>query len=174
MQKRGRVNAAKAIFLRPRFALFALAAGMLYYALFQFVAGIGSHGIFLITLPEYAVAAASAASAVLLTIAVYTTYNAGRQEVKKGAVGGGVVSAVSTFIGGMVAGCGCSAPLLGTLLYAVGINVFGVSSAINYIGKYQMPIIGIVILIDVLLSYYYLGVSAVRCRVNRSRAKKRG
>ena len=174
MQKRGRLNAARTIFLRPRFAVFALASGILYYALFRFVASIGSHGILLITLPEYAVAAASAASAVLLTIAVYITYNAGRQEVKKGAVGGGVLSAASTFVGGMVAGCGCSAPLLGTLLYAVGVNVLGVSSAIDYIGKYQVLIVGIVILIDVLLSYYYLGVSAVRCRVNRSRAKKGG
>ena len=174
MQKSGRVNAAKAIFLRPRFALFALVSGILYYGFFQFVAGVGSHGIFLITLPEYAVAATSAASAVLLTIAVYITYNAGRQEVKKGAVEGGVVSAASTFVGGMVAGCGCSAPLLGTLLYAAGVNVLGVSSAINYTGKYQVPIVGIVILIDVLLSYYYLGVSDMRCRVNRPRTKKGG
>ncbi len=147
----------------PLIALF-IAGAILYYFLIEYVITISSQGIFLITMPLYLLYSVSVSSALLLTISAYSIL----LSRKYGMMGleNGTASAVTTLAGGLVTSCGCSAPILGTILYLLGANAIGVSGTITFVATNQEGLMAAVILANILLAYYSLGRLAKGCSID--------
>ncbi len=145
----------KRIFSSPIMVLAFAVIAILYYFLIHFLITISSHGLFLITLPSYFIYMLSLTSSLLMTISIYQIHISLKNRIL--AVGEGATSAITTIAGGLITSCGCSSPILSTILYGIGVNIIGVSGAISFVASNQEWLIGIAILANLILSYYSLG-----------------
>lgn len=167
MQKRAnRLLILKNIFSSPAFIILLIIVAVAYYFFIKYVISISSHGVILITAPTTLLYALSASSAFLLTISIYSIQLSFKYSLL--GIEDGVASAVTTFLGSLVTSCACSAPILAVILYTVGVNAIGVSSAISFIAVNQDWLLGVVALANFLLAYYSLGKISSGCSIDRS------
>lgn len=165
-KKPNRLLIFKNILSSPAYIVLLIAVAVLYYFFIKYIITISSRGIFMVTVPTYLLYILSASSALLLTVSAYSialSYKYSFMGIEDGAV-----SAVTTFIGGLVTSCGCSAPLLAVILYGIGVNAIGVSSAITFIAVNQDWFLGVVVLINLVLMYYSLGKVSSGCTISRN------
>ncbi len=153
--KSKRLRILKDIFSKPLYLAILVVAGFLYYFLLYTIIKMSSfHGIIILTAPLYMFYLLVATSAVLITISIYGI----RKRIAiKDATAGGVVSVVMPSVGGLVAGCGCSAPLLSSLLIPV-LGSIGAESFISYLSAYNIYIFGVLVLINLIIIYYQLNL----------------
>jgi hypothetical protein len=154
------------ILTSPIFLVFLIVVAVIYYFFIKYIITISSQGLFLITVPTYLLYFLSASSALLLTTSAYSIHLSYKYRIM--GIEDGAASAVTTFIGGLVTSCGCSAPILSVILYGVGVNVIGVSSAITFLAVNQDWLLGIVIILNLLLMYYSLGKVSSGCKIGRN------
>ncbi len=171
--KPSRLLLLKDIARKPSLASLFVAGSILYYLFIRYIITISSQGVFLITMPLYLLYAVSISSALLLTVSAYSM----RLSYAHGLMGisDGTASAATTVVGSLVTSCGCSAPVLGTILYLLGANAIGVSGAIAFIATNQEWLMAAVILANLLLAYYSLGRLTYGCVLDSSgkvKAKK--
>jgi hypothetical protein len=57
-------------------------------------------------------------------------------------------STLSVFIGGVIAGCACQAPILYNLLYFLGLNALEASGLVASVDVYQFEIMWLLILLN--------------------------
>lgn len=156
----------KGILLSPAFVVFLIIAAIIYYLFIKYIITISSQGIFLVTVPTFLLYLLAASSALLLTISAYSIHISYKYSVM--GIEDGAASAVTTFIGGLVTSCGCSAPILAVILYGLGVNVIGVGSALTFLSVNQDWLLGIVVIVNLLLMYYSLGKVSSGCRMGKS------
>ncbi len=148
--------------LRSRFFIAVLViSAVSYYALFYYLV-LGNEHVFIINTPMYLVYALAVSSAAVLAASLYTARLI--KALAKTAASGGTFSVISATTGGIIIGCGCSMPILGSILYAFGMNSISVWGAIAFVNSYQAYLLGIIILINAMLFYYYSGKGAAACR----------
>jgi hypothetical protein len=162
---RSRTAVLKKIFSSPRYVIAALLAAAAYYCLFYYVMRYGT-GIAFSSVPPYFVYALIASSAILVSLSVYEL--AGLfQVVDAGETG--AISVCTASFGSVIAGCGCYAPIISSLLYALGLGTIQVSGFIALMGDNQMWLISLLIIINLAFIYYQSG------RIARgSKPSKRG
>ena len=79
-----------------------------------------------------------------------------RLALRRRSVVGVAQSPVGVALGAFVATCSCNLPLLGPLMYFIGLNSLEVSGVLSFLAAYQEAIVEVIIVVDVLSVYYYL------------------
>jgi hypothetical protein len=149
-----RLNTLKEIYTSYFYIAETVVGAFVYYFLYMII--VDSQGILLfITTPLYMIYLLIATSTILLTIATFVI----RRSAKaiKSAYAGGAYSLLASVFGGLIASCGCEMPLFTAFLYVIGMNTLEVAGFMSFVISYNIYIISIFIIANVLLSYYYLG-----------------
>lgn len=125
----------------------------LYYYLITSLIAAQNRGIILFTsiYVLYAIYTLAISASVLLTISIM-----GILKNRQRGYGAGVSATVGSIVGGLVVGCGCSYPLIISIL---GILMGSADATYLDVGLFanQLPILLILIAINFLLIFYYLG-----------------
>jgi hypothetical protein len=135
-----------------------------YYYLISYLLSIQQNGIPITAVPVLLIYLLAITSSVTLTIGIYSIRNTRRNEAKFSATS---VSAITTFFGGIVSGCGCQAAILFNLL-AIGFGT-GEATLVNTIATENVaPIFGALIIINLFVIGYYLNkLSRPSCRIRK-------
>lgn len=129
-------------------AVFFAAYYLLFYELILHTNG----GYFLLTIPYSLLFLIILASSAQATVAVAYL----RLALRRRSVVGVAQSPVGVALGAFVATCSCNLPLLGPLMYFIGLNSLEVSGVLSFLAAYQEAIVEVIIVVDVLSVYYYL------------------
>ena len=153
-----RANALVRIFTSPAYIAIAVVSFIAYYFLFKFFASLESNLFVFITVPFFLIYLLAASAAILLTISVFASV-AAYHKFKAGAATCAVTSGITSAFGGLVAGCGCNASIA-ALLSALGVGFLPESAFVAFLTRYNVEILLVLTLINLLLAYYQLGVVA--------------
>jgi len=158
-RRRARVNVFVHIFMSPAYIAIAVVSFIAYYFLFKFFASLESNLFVFITVPSFLIYLLAASAAILLTISVFASV-AAYHKLKAGAATCAVTSGITSAFGGLVAGCGCNASFIVTLLSTLGVGFLTTSAFVAFLTRYNVEILLVLTLINLLLAYYQLGVVA--------------
>ena len=157
--KSARLLTALRIYSDAKYLLLALASSAVFFYIFRYMIASNNHGIFLVLMPIYIIYALVATSGILFSISVFTM-SFSITARKLGAIGG-IEGVIAPSIGGLVASCACTFPLLESVLLFLGVNTFDAIGIVSAIDGYQIWIISAMILINLGMIYYYLGKVSV-------------
>lgn len=153
--RRSRQSIFKDIFTSYPYIIIAILGSILYYFIFSYLISVSSYGAFVFTAPLYLIYILVISAGILLSVSAYVL----RRSI--GGLGLGAsdsaASALTAITGGFVAGCGCSAPALYSLLSLLGVSAaeaLGITYSIN---QFQIPALLLLTAINILLIYYNLG-----------------
>ncbi len=153
--KTGRIAAAKMIFKHPAYLAIAAISSILFYYLFTYLIAANNYGIMLILVPMYLVYILVITSGIVLSVSIFTiAFSIAYRRI--GALGSAEGILIPS-IGGLVAGCGCSFPIIESVLLFFGVNVFEAAGIASAIAAYQEWIMVAMILANLAVIYYYLG-----------------
>ncbi|MDE1846375.1 MAG: hypothetical protein KGH53_03810 [Candidatus Micrarchaeota archaeon] len=148
-------------------ALIAIA----YFYLIEYVISLNAPGGYtFVTVPPILLYLLSLSAAVFLVISAFSLRFAilrVQSEVEL------AVSALSTIVGGIIAGCSCSVPILASILYIFALNAATVSGLLAFIGNYQVELFGALILFNVAISYHHLDKLSQTCVIRKGRIQER-
>ncbi len=164
------VSSIKRIYSKPLYLAANAAIAILYYYLFEYIVKAQNHGVLLlISVPYPFLYVLIATSSVMLTISIYSIRNTRANAAKVSSSG---LSAFATVFGGLVNGCGCSAPIMFSLFSIA----FGSTEAIyldTFVSNNGIPLITALIAANLVLIGYYLNKFAKpSCRIGRSDGHK--
>jgi hypothetical protein len=125
-----------------------------YYLLFYGLIVNSNSGYFLLTIPFYLLVLFVLASSALATVAV--SYLRISLRRRRRSLPGIAQSPIGVAIGTFVVSCSCNLPLLVPLMYFIGLNSLEVSGVISFLAAYQAVIVEVIVVVDVLSTYYYL------------------
>ncbi|MGC8623114.1 MAG: hypothetical protein ACP5TK_00380 [Candidatus Micrarchaeia archaeon] len=155
------------IFKSPYYVVLAVIVAFIYYYLIIYLVQVDNSGAFLITIPSYLIYALVFASSILLTVSVYSIRKA--FNATKSGLGGGVLSAISTFFSALIFSCGCTAPLLNIVLGLFALNIGTIVSLRNFLASYQALIVSAIIVIDVVFIFYQLSKLTKTCALDKGK-----
>lgn len=159
-----KIETLRALYRSQSVVLITAAGGVIYYLLIQYLVRASNYGIFLITVPAPLLYLLILSSAVLLAISIYSiTLSLNTLESSEV----GVLGIVTTFAGGMVASCGCSAPILASVLYFFALNTATVSTFTSAVGNNQTTLIILLVFFNLAVSYYHISKLSKDCVINR-------
>lgn len=146
----------------PEFILLNVAFAAMYYLLLTGLLSVQQQGVPFTSVPLVLVYALAISSSVPLTIAVYSISNTRRNRAKLSA---STSSIATTVAGGLVAGCGCQAALLTSILAAF--TTTGSAVGASTIAAENAPaLFAILIVINIFVAAYYLNrLSKPMCRI---------
>lgn len=155
-----RKGAAGTGFLRTLLALYSSWRTLLtnvvffgvYYILFYELILHTNGGYFLLTIPYSLLLLVVLASSAQATVAIAYL----RLALRRRSIAGVAQSPVGVALGAFVATCSCNLPLLGPLMYFIGLNSLEVSGVLSFLAAYQEAIVEAIVVIDALSIYYYL------------------
>lgn len=150
-----RLEILKSVFTSPFYILLTIVGVVAYYELFHYLIASSNNGLFFVTVPMYLIYALILSASVLLATSVYAVIKS--IKARYAGAEGGVLSLLTSSIGGLVVGCSCYAPIFSSILYAVGFGTIQVSSAISFLGVYQAWFVVIFIAANLTFIYYQLG-----------------
>ena len=157
--KSARLLTALRIYSNVKYLLLAIVSSIAFFYLFRYLIASNNHGIFLLLMPIYVIYALVATSGILFSISVFTmSYSIASRKL--GAMGG-LEGVIAPSIGGLVASCACTFPLLESVLLFLGVNTFDAIGIVSAVASYQIWIISAMILINLGMIYYYLGKISV-------------
>lgn len=159
------------IFKNPVYVAIAIAGTLLNYAIFAYFIEISNRGLFLFTVPLYLVYPLLLSGGVLMAISAYSLRIHAIRPVFRAS--DGILGVLMPAIGSMISSCACSYPLFATLLLAIGVNELAVSDLVSIVGAYQQQLVALIFVLNLALTYYYLGVVARGCSIAKRGAKKR-
>ena len=123
-----------------------------YYLLFYELIVRTNSGYFLLTIPFSLLVLIVLASSTQATVAVAYL----RLALRRRSLVGVAQSPIGVAVGAFVATCSCNLPLLGPLMYFIGLNSLEVSGVLSFLASYQQAIVEAIVVIDALSVYYYL------------------
>jgi hypothetical protein len=159
-QKRARVGAGELGALRTLASIYSSWKTLLtnavffaaYYLLFYELIVSSNAGFFLLTIPYWLLVLVVLASSMQATVAVSYLSLA----LKRRSLAGVAQSPVGVALGAFVATCSCNLPLLGPVLYFIGLNSLEVSGVLSFLASYQQAIVEAIVVIDALSIFYYV------------------
>lgn len=163
----GRLAILKDILKTPVFLAILIVSCIAYFFFIRYMIAISSEGLVLVTVPIYLLYLVAITSGLLLTASLYSLRLSFGYRIM--GAGSGIVSIATSFIGGLLSSCACSAPILGVIMYDIGFNALGVSSAISFVSANQYPLLSAVILVNLALLYYSLGKTSSSCTIKNGR-----
>ena len=123
-----------------------------YYLLFYELIVGSNAGYFLLTIPYSLLILVVLASSVQATVAVSYL----RLALRRRSITGVAQSPIGVALGAFVATCSCNLPLLGPVLYFIGLNSLEVSGVLSFLAAYQDGIVEAIVAADALSVVYYL------------------
>ncbi|MDE1869846.1 MAG: hypothetical protein KGH71_02560 [Candidatus Micrarchaeota archaeon] len=161
----------KAIFKsRLIIALTAIVA-IAYYFLIQYVIALNAPGGFIfVTTPAIMFYLLAISASVLLIISAYSirlSLLTMESEFE------GAASIISTVLGGVIAGCNCSVPIISSILYLFALNAATVSDVVAFVGNYQLEIFALLILFNIAVSYHHLERLSATCTIKKGRLQRK-
>ena len=123
-----------------------------YYLLFYELIVSSNAGFFLLTIPYSLLVLVVLASSMQATVAVFYL----RLALRRRSLTGVAQSPIGVALGAFVASCSCNLPLLGPLLYFIGLNSLEVSGVLSFLAAYQEAIVEAIVVVDALSIVYYL------------------
>jgi len=123
-----------------------------YYLLFYELIVRSNAGFFLLTIPYSLLVLIVLASSMQATVAVFYL----RLALKRRSLAGVAQSPVGVALGAFAATCSCNLPLVGPLLYFIGLNSLEVSGVLSFLAAYQQAIVEAIVVVDALSIVYYL------------------
>ena len=123
-----------------------------YYLLFYEAIVRSNAGYFLLTIPLSLLVLIVLASSIQATVAVSYL----RLALRRRSVSGVAQSPIGVALGAFVATCSCNLPLIGPVLYFIGLNSLEVSGVLSFLAAYQQAIVEAIVVIDALSIFYYL------------------
>jgi hypothetical protein len=164
--KVSKTSLLKGILSSPIFLILFILASIGYYFLIKYIITLSNQGLALVTVPVVMLYLVSVSAGLLLTISIYSVNLSLKYSVRGVSEGG--ASVITTFLGSLVSSCGCSAPILGEILYALGANAIGVSGALSFVSSNQYLLLGIIVLINLGLIYYSLSRLSQECKITKN------
>ena len=154
-----RAHILKRVFTKPAYIAIAVAAFIAYNLFYNYLIKLSSYEIFITTVPMYMVDTLIATSAILLSLSVFGIMQSRRRRksISKSAIPSSAISVAMPSVGGLVASCGCETPILGSILYPLGLNFIAVGNVISFISRYNFTLLGIFIAINIMLIFYQSG-----------------
>jgi len=122
-----------------------------YYLLFYELIVRSNAGYFLLTIPFSLLVLIVLASSMQATVAVSYL----RLALRRRSLAGVAQSPVGVALGAFVATCSCNLPLLGPVLYFIGLNSLEVSGVLSFLAAYQQAIVEAIVVVDALSIFYY-------------------
>jgi len=123
-----------------------------YYLLFYELIVRSNAGFFLLTIPYTLLVLIVLASSMQATVAVFYL----RLALRRRSFTGVAQSPIGVALGAFVASCSCNLPLIGPLLYFIGLNSLEVSGVLSFLAAYQQAIVEAIVVVDALSIFYYL------------------
>jgi hypothetical protein len=123
-----------------------------YYLLFYELIVRSNAGFFLLTIPYSLLVVLVLASSMQATVAASYL----RLALQRRSLAGVAQSPIGVALGAFVATCSCNLPILGPLLYFIGLNSLEVSGILSFLAAYQQAIVEAIVVVDVLSIVYYL------------------
>lgn len=143
------------VFTNPFYMLLTMVAFITYYEIFNYVILASNLGIFFVTIPIYMVYALILSGAVLIAISAHSIVSSVR--AKYAGMEGGALSIITSSFGSLIVGCSCYAPILSSILYAMGFGVLQVGDTIAFLGDNQLSFVLVFIAANLIFIYYQLG-----------------
>jgi hypothetical protein len=134
-----------------KYDLITIAAAILYYWIFEYLIEASSRGIILLSIPAYLIYILVITAAISITLGIFSLSHALRQRKILAGTSSSTVSTFSVLAAGISVGCACQAPILYNLLYFLGLNTLEASSIVVGINDYQVQIISLLIILNVLM-----------------------
>jgi hypothetical protein len=162
------MNSLKSIkeIYKPKYIVLNAAIAVAYYYLIEYLLSIQQRGIPITSVPIYLIYILVLTSSITFTIAIYSITNTQRNNAKVSATS---ASVATTFVGGILAGCGCQAAILfNVLTIALGT---GEATLINNVATENAPLLfGAMIIINLFVIGYYLEkLSNPKCKIRKSK-----
>jgi hypothetical protein len=123
-----------------------------YYLFFYELIVRSNAGYFLLTIPFSLLVLMVLASSMQATVAVSYL----RLALRRRSLAGVAQSPVGVALGAFVATCSCNLPLLGPVLYFIGLNSLEVSGVLSFLAAYQQAIVEAIVVIEALSIFYYV------------------
>lgn len=160
----GAIGILKRIYT-PKYIALNIAVAIVYYIFYSYLLTVQENStIVLVTVPLWLIYSVIITASVLFTIAVYSARNTRNNQAK---VSGSVLGTAATVFTGVVAGCGCTAPILLSLT-AIGISASSVFSLVNFLNANQTVLFVALLAINVgVLAYYSRKLSNPSCKISR-------
>jgi hypothetical protein len=164
------------IYKKPAYLLLTVVSTALYYTAFTMLQHSGSVFVFT-SLPSYLVYLLIITSSMLLSLGVFSVrIHLGNSNIRKAS--SGIYGVVSTVFGGIIAGCGCQAPLLYSVFSTLGINIIDANTVVTAIGNNQTPLFSVLVVLNLAFLYYMLSTLSKDCSIRNGRilagSKKNG
>jgi hypothetical protein len=150
-----RADVLKKVFTSPLYILITIITAIVYYGLFYYLILTGNKGVFLVTVPIYLVYALVVSASVLLALSIFAVAHSIR--TKYAGAEGGLLSIVTAAFGDLIVGCSCYAPILSSVMYAIGFGTLQVGDMISFLGVYQAWFVVAFIAVNLIFIYYQLG-----------------
>ncbi|MCW6160137.1 MAG: hypothetical protein LVQ95_03565 [Candidatus Micrarchaeales archaeon] len=148
----------------PKYVLLNIAAAFFYYFVLTYLISAQQYGAVIITIPLYLFYALAITASVAFTIAVYSLLNTRNNRAH---VSASMAGTVTTLVGGVFAGCGCTAPILFSLT-AIGFTTTQVFALNSFISSNIMLLFLSMIAINLFVVIYYLNkLSNPACRIKK-------
>ncbi len=155
----GRVSARlrtfAAIFARKRYMAIAAAGALLFYYLFYYLVSAENYGAFILLMSPYLLYALVVTSGILFAISVFAVANS--LASRRMGIEGGIIGVLMPSIGGVVASCACTFPIIASVLLFFGVNTLEAAGIISLVNSYQLWIMLAMIAANLAIIYYYLG-----------------
>ena len=149
---------------KPKYVALNLALAVLYYFIIEYLLSLQQNGVPISSVPGYLIYVLAISSSISFTLAIYSVSNTRRNLAKYSASS---ISAATTLMGGILAGCGCQAAILfNALVIFVGT---GEATRVNTIATENSIFIYLaMIIINLFVIVYYLQkLSNPKCRIRR-------
>jgi hypothetical protein len=160
----GRLYGSLRSIYRPRYMILNLAVAAIYYYAFIYLVKLQNQGVLLFSIPMTVIYALVITSSILFTIAIYSINNTRRNQAK---VSASTLGVATTIAGGVIGGCGCSAPLIFGLT-AIGVSASSITPLYLFLADNSVPLFSALVLVNLAVIVYYLNkLSTASCRIEQ-------
>lgn len=147
----------------PKYIGLTIALGIAYSIAFWYLAYIQGGNAVMLSAPIYLIFLLVASSSILMTVVIYSIRNTRKNSAK---ISGTATSASTLLLGSGL--CGCTTTLLPTLALAVGAGTPAVYALSSFLKNYNIEIISVLILFNMIVLAYYLNkLSSPTCRIRK-------
>ncbi len=155
---------------RPAYITLNVVIAIAYYYVFTYIVRFQNNGILLLSIPQWILYLLVATSSVLFTISIYSIRNTRRNNAR---ISASALGTATTLAGGIIGGCGCSAPLVFSLT-ALGISAASITPLYLFLADNSTLLFSTMVLINLAVILYYLAkLSSPSCRVGHAARNKK-
>ncbi len=145
---------------KPKYIILNIAVAIIYYFVLVYLIRYQNYGILLISVPKVLIYALVITSSMMFTFGVYAMRSTFKRKAN---ASGTAIGTAFTLLVGVIAGCGCSTPILYSVT-ALGLSIVEVSAFASFITRYSAEIISVMLVVNVLLIAYYASRTSVSRR----------